>query len=235
MTTLQRCTVIAVLIITPGIAIYEAHRASTLESGLQAVQGQTASPAAQAQQPKSQPGDTEHRPEGAERNSEPSNADRSELLRLRGEVGLLRRQLAAAEASPRPATNHIAFPGLYLPRDAWSDQGTDTPRNTILTMFWALRRGDQSKLEQMLSPLRGSQTLDQLTLPRDDWEKISAIQMANVGVTRSLTAGNVTQEIGRVEVIVEKAPPVGQTEKEVSMERWTRIKANDQWLILNSF
>ena len=135
MTTLQRSIVIAVLTISLGIAIYEAHRASALESELQVLRGQNASLATRAQRPESQRDDVEHRPEGAEPSSKPSSADRSELLRLRGEVGLLRRQLAAGEASPRPTTNHMAFPGLYLPREAWSDHGTDKPQNTILTMF----------------------------------------------------------------------------------------------------
>ena len=79
MTTLQRCIVIAVLIITLGIAIYEAHRASALESELQVLKGQSASLAAQAEQPKSHREDTEHRPGGAEPDSKPSNADKSEL------------------------------------------------------------------------------------------------------------------------------------------------------------
>lgn len=230
MSTLQRSIVIAALIISLSIAIYEAHRASALESELQVLRGQNASLAAQAQQTKSQRDDAEHRLEGAEPNSKSSDADRSELLRLRGEVGLLRRQLAAAEASPRPGTNHMAFPGLYLPREAWSDQGTDKPQNTISTMFWALRQGDQSKLEQMVSPMAG-RTLDQLIFPKDDWEKISAIQVAKTVWTHSPTSA----DTAIAEVIVEQEPPVGQTDKDVSVYRWTLVKVNDQWLITNWF
>ncbi len=124
----------------------------------------------------------------------------------------------------------MAFPGLYLPRDAWSDHGTDKPQNTILTMFWALRQGDQSKLEQMVSPLAG-RTLDQLIFRRDDWEKISAIQVARTTLTHSPTG----VDTATAEVIVEQAPPMGETEKDVSMHRWTLIKANDQWLLVNWF
>jgi hypothetical protein len=227
MSTLQRSIAIAVLIISLGIIIYEAHRASALESELQVLRGQDASLAAQAQEAKNQRDDTEHRPVGAEPNSKLSNADRSELLRLRGEVGLLRRQLAAVEASPGPATNHMTFPGLYLQREAWSDHGTDKPQNTILSMFWALRQGDQSKLEQMVST-NGGKTLGELIFRRDDWEKISAIQVANTVVVSTASVDTAT-----VEVIVEQAPPAGQTDKDVSMHRWTLVKMNDQWLILN--
>jgi hypothetical protein len=231
MTTLRRATVIAAIVVSLGVASYEAHRASTLESELQVLLGQNASLAAQTQQQESKREDTGHRAERAEPLGNASTAANSELLRLRREVGLLRRQLAAAEAKPQPATNRILFTHPVLPRAVWSDHGTDKPVNTILTMFWALRQGDQSKLEQRVWRMRDSQTLDDLTFRRDDWDRISAIQVAKVVVTQSLTAGKVTQENATVEVIVEKAPLVDGADKDVDIERWFLMKTNDQWLI----
>jgi hypothetical protein len=230
MTTLQKSTAIAALVVSLGIAIYEAHRASRLESELQVLQGQNASLAARTGQLNGQRDDTEHQAEGAEPSSRPSNADTSELLRLRGEVGLLRRQLAVAEATPQPATNHIAFTEPYLPREAWSDHGTAKPLDTILTMFWALRQGDESKLEQMVSRVRDSQTLDELIYPKNDWQNITAIQVVKVGWARAIVGGK-AQDMGSAEVIVEQSPPFEGDEKDVSMQRWSLIKMNDQWLI----
>ena len=226
MTTFQRTTVIAAIVVSLGVAIYEAHRASTLESQLQVLQGQNASLAAQTQQQESQREDSEHRAERAEPLANASAAVNSELLRLRGEVGLLRRQLAAAEAKPQPATNQISFSHPVLPRAEWSDHGSDKPLNTMLTMFWALRQGDESKLEQMVWRLRDSQTLEDLTYRRDDWDRISAIQVANVVVLRPRD-----EESGTAEVIVEKAPLVDGAYKDVDIERWFLMKTNGQWFI----
>ena len=229
MTTLPKSIVIIVLVICLGIAIYEAHRAPALEAELQVLQGQIASLAAQAQQQESERAAAEHQAQEAEPPGRASNADNSELLRLRGEVSLLRRQIAAAQVKPQPATNQIVFSRPVLPRAAWSDHGTDKPLNTILTMFWALRQGDQSKLEQMVWRLRDSQTLEDLTFRKDDWDRISAIQVAKVVVTRQAT-----HEDGTVEVIVEKAPRVDGEAKDVDIERWFLTKTNDQWLIRES-
>ena len=80
----------------------------------------------------------------------------------------------------------------------------------------------------MVSPMAG-RTLDQLIFPRDEWEKISAIQVAKTVWTHSATS----VDTATTEVIVEQAPPAGQTDKDVSMYRWTLVKVNDQWLIVN--
>lgn len=227
MPALQKTTVIAAIVISLGVAVHEAHRASTLESELQVLQGQNASLAAQQQESKRE--DSEHRTERAEPLGNASTAGNAELLRLRAEVSLLRRQLAAAEAKPQPATNQILFTHPVLPRAAWSDLGTDKPLNTILTMFCALRQSDESKLEQMLWR-DDSQTLEDLTFRRDDWDRISAIQVATTTVTHTAAA-----DTSGIEVIVEKAPAVEGTDKDVEIRRWILIKMNgqDQWRIRN--
>jgi hypothetical protein len=229
MTTLQRTTVIAAIIISLGVAIYQAHRASTLESALQVLQAQNASLVAQTQQQESKQEDAEHRAERAEPPGNASAAVNSELLRLRGEVGLLRQQLAAAEAKAQPPTNQSLFRNPVLPRAAWSDQGTDKPQNTILTMFWALRQGDQTKLEQLLR-MGDSQTPDDLTFPRGEWDKFLAFQVATVHTVKYRGS-----ETATVQVIAEKALGADGVEKDAGIYRWVLMKENDQWLILNRF
>jgi hypothetical protein len=227
MTTFQRTTVIVAIVISLGVAVYEAHRASTLDSELQVLQGQNASLTAQTQQQESKREDTEHR---AELLGNVSTAVNPELLRLRGEVALLRQQLAAAKATTQPATNQILFTHPVLPRAEWSDHGTDKPLNAILTMFWALRQGDESKLEQMVWR-DDSQTLEDLTFRRDDWDRISAIQVA----TKLVVTHTAAADSGTVEVIVEKAPAVDGADKDVDIHRWILIKMNgqEQWRIRN--
>jgi hypothetical protein len=234
MTTLQKTSVTAVLIASLGVAIHQARRASTLESELRVLQGQNTSLAAHMQQQESRPEEGEHRTERSDPTAKPPSADTPELLRLRGEVGLLRRRLADAEASAQSGTSRILFPHPILPRAAWSDQGTAKPQDTILTMFWALRQGDQSKLEQLLR-MGGSQTPDDLTFPRDEWDKFSAIQVATVVVTRQGTAGKVAAETATVQVIAEKALRADGADTDADIYRWVLIKEDDQWLIRNRF
>ncbi len=229
MTTFQRTTGIVAIVVSLGLAIYEARRASALESELRVLQGQNASLALQTPQQESKQEDGAHR---ADSHGDSPTAVTSELLRLRAEVGLLRRQLTAAEAKPQPATNQILFRHPALPRSEWSDHGSDTPQNTVLTMFWALRQGDESRLEQMLSRERGSRTLEDLTFRRDEWDRISAIQMVKTVVTCSPAV-----EIGTVEVIVEKAPTVDAADKDVDVHRWVlmKMKTNDHWQVMSTF
>jgi hypothetical protein len=227
MTALQKTLVTATVVALAGVGIYQGHQAAQLRDQVQTLQQQNEQLRSEGESLSNRLGRMgETKAPLAQSLAEKQFA---ELLRLRGEVGLLRQQLAVAESTPKPATNHIVFPGLYLPREAWSDYGTDEPRNTILTMFWALRQGDQSKLQQLVSPGPGARTLDQLFFPRDDWERISAIQVAGVTVTRSPTS----PPVGAVEVIVEIAPPVGQTDRDVRMHRWFLTRVNDQWLFAN--
>jgi hypothetical protein len=226
----QKLATIAILATSIGIAIYEERRAATIESEVQVVRQQNASFAAQAQQPKSAQDGAGVGADGAEPHSKLSNPDTSELLRLRGEVGLLRHQLAAASERPQTATNQISFAEPYLTRGVWSDHGTDNPQNTILTMFWALSQGDESKLEEIVSRARDSQTLDQLVYPKNQWEKISAIQVVKVAWARAIKDGK-PQDVASAEVILEKAAPRGGGDKDLSMERWSLTKMNDHWLI----
>jgi hypothetical protein len=232
MTNFQKAIITAVVVGSVGSAVYEACKASRLESGLRMLNEQHALLVAQIEQLESQRDETQRQRTAVPADKKGSDVAASELLRLRGEVNLLRRQIATADTKAQPATNQILFTQPVFPRAAWSDHGTDKPLNTILTMFWALRQGDESKLEQMVSRDRVSQTLDDLAYPKNDWERISAIQVVNVASTHG--GGGV--DTARAEVIVEEAPaPFEGAEKDVSIRRWILTKENDQWLIHNSF
>jgi RNA polymerase sigma factor (sigma-70 family) len=157
------------------------------------------------------------------------NVDASELLRLRGEVGLLRRQLAGMAAKTQTTTNQIQFTLPYLPREAWSDRGTAKPLDTIQTMFWAMGQGDQKRLEQIVSRARDSQPLDELTVSKQDWDKITAVQIVDVATSRGSSPQGGMEDMATAEVIVEV--PYQDGIKDVSMQRWSLKKFNDRWLI----
>ena len=98
-------------------------------------------------------------------------------------------------------------------------------------MFWAIGQGDQNRLEQIVSRARDSQPVDELTLPKQDWDKIAAVQFASVTVTSMPVEGG-REETGSVEAIVEREASQG---KDVDIYRWILRKINEQWLITRSF
>ncbi|HWI56434.1 MAG TPA: hypothetical protein VNZ22_04360, partial [Bacillota bacterium] len=77
--------------------------------------------------------------------SEPSQ----ELLRLRGEVGLLRRQnqaLAKLLSERQQATSATDF----VPSSSWTDSGNATPEAAVNTFAWAMKTGNKDKLAEVL-------------------------------------------------------------------------------------
>jgi hypothetical protein len=73
-----------------------------------------------------------------------------ELLKLRGEVGLLRQQtnrlgnLAQALSTTLSSANSPGMPmdQTNFPRESWTFAGLATPENTLQSFMWAKNRGD---------------------------------------------------------------------------------------------
>lgn len=84
-----------------------------------------------------------------------SKAQLSELLRLRGEVGPLRRdsqELARLRAAQRAenAPAQPAPPRDFVPAAAWANVGIDKPENAIQTFFWAGKHGETDLVSNLL-------------------------------------------------------------------------------------
>ncbi len=85
-----------------------------------------------------------------------SNQRFMELLRLRGQVGVMRHQIeelkarlgqrVAAQAAAQDVGPGSAnpSPNRYYPVGSWTNFGYQTPEATALTLFWALRSRDQA-------------------------------------------------------------------------------------------
>jgi hypothetical protein len=99
----------------------------------------------------------------ARQNQPMSEEQFQELLRLRGEVGVLRkqkdeveklraesRQLHAAQNSHPPTPSQTAPD--YFPKESWSFAGYANPEDTFQTFSWALQQGDVKTLLDSLSP-----------------------------------------------------------------------------------
>ena len=87
-----------------------------------------------------------------------SKSQLAELLRLRGEVGLLRRdsqELARLRASQHvekgvPQPDPTDSSPDFLPSAAWANVGADKPDAAIQTFFWAGKHGETNLVSNLL-------------------------------------------------------------------------------------
>jgi RNA polymerase sigma factor (sigma-70 family) len=105
MTTIQKTVITAALAAAVGTGIFEAHQAAQLREQTQVLQQQQASLTEQIRQLQQEQDDATNQLTAllAENEQLKSNSNENELLKLRGEVGVLRAQLASAKsAATRP-------------------------------------------------------------------------------------------------------------------------------------
>jgi len=80
--------------------------------------------------------------------------EHDEVMRLRGEVGVLKRQLAErqthAAGSSTDAGQTSSGPGLTLTPDALQDVGNGTPETAIQTLLWAVTQRNGGRLAELL-------------------------------------------------------------------------------------
>ncbi|MEO7299387.1 MAG: sigma-70 family RNA polymerase sigma factor [Verrucomicrobiota bacterium] len=174
MTTLQKTLITATLVTAVGTGIYEARQATQLREQNQTLQQQQAPLAKQIselQGPLEQIRQLrEDRDEATNRLASLTNEiakvtrDSSELLKLRGEVGLLRRQnQILAQANDKPentgTVQHLdkgfGALGEYLPVENVSDAGNGTAEALLQTFVWAIREGKVDRLQQLATPFGG--------------------------------------------------------------------------------
>jgi len=103
MTTLQKTLIAATLSAAIGTGIYEARQALNLRTQVQTLQQQQAPLAGQVQQLANERGDATRQLTALREDNARLNRNTAELLKLRGEVGTLRRALTEAS---RPATGN---------------------------------------------------------------------------------------------------------------------------------
>lgn len=72
----------------------------------------------------------------------------SDVLRLRGDVGLLRRE---NEELGRLLAQQQKTTADFIPSTAWADAGTATPEAVAGTFAWAIKEGNKEKLAEVLT------------------------------------------------------------------------------------
>jgi RNA polymerase sigma factor (sigma-70 family) len=110
MTTLQKAIVTVTVAMLAGAGIYEARQAAQLRGQNQTLQQQQASLAGQIEQLQNERDDAIKRAAGVREVNDgtKSNTNQSELLKLRGEVGVLRRQASEASQGRQVAEQQLA-------------------------------------------------------------------------------------------------------------------------------
>jgi len=124
MTTLQKTLVTATMAALAGTGIYEARQASQLHQQVRTLQQQQAPLTEQIQQLERERDGTAQRIAALQSENERLSNSTAELLKLRGAVGVLRRQLAETAKSPaKPATPSQETGTAFTPEDELKQAG----------------------------------------------------------------------------------------------------------------
>ncbi|HTB86255.1 MAG TPA: sigma-70 family RNA polymerase sigma factor [Candidatus Sulfotelmatobacter sp.] len=166
MTTLQKTLITATLAVVAGAGVYEDRQAARLNEQNQALQQQEAPLTEQIQKLQNDFADATNRLAGllAENARLQSNSNQTELLKLRGEVGVLRQNAATMQTlqeqnqklrtQPKgvSAKPPEVPPQDLFPRDSWTAAGYDDPRAAFQTAILAITKGDLKGYAASLSP-----------------------------------------------------------------------------------
>ncbi len=253
MTTIQKTVVTATIAVLAGAGIYEARQAAQLRDQVQTLQQQHAPLAEQVQHLDDALTKAANALTSLRDENERLSRNTDELLRLRGEVGTLRRSLKEVanntenlrlrqkvnrlESMWQNWTNSTHFNNPYFQREVWVDSGTGNPLDTLQTMLSAVKENNDSKLAQLVSPKDDSQSLDSILLPKRVWDKVTGIQIVDINIMTDGRAviGTVLQELRPPSE--SPGDPYDNPALEAyrnsaqSMRRWFFVKTNGQWLI----
>jgi preprotein translocase subunit SecD len=177
MTTLQKTLITATVAATVGTGIYEAHQASTLRSQNQTLQQQQATLTEKIAQLKSDNEGLANRVAQANRSPSLTSERLRELLRLRGEVGVLRRQQrelqqAAAQSQPKtPGVTGQPTSGLTpqpnQPAPFQVQLVLDEPAEDSEPMTNSASSADGETLQVQKTPLMDYTAIRSATVERD--------------------------------------------------------------------
>jgi RNA polymerase sigma factor (sigma-70 family) len=192
MTTIQKTLITATLAVVAGAGIYEARQASRLHDQVQALQQQQDPLVEQIAQLKSDNGSLSNRI--AQANRSPSlNSDRlRELLRLRGEVGVLRRQQRELEQAVAAAQSKTPGPAGHPASGVTPQPNQPAPFQVQLVLD---EPGENSESMTNSSGGAGGETLYVQKTPLLDY---TAIRSATVTRNESSGAPEINVEFSEV-------------------------------------
>ena len=161
MTALQKVKITATVAIMAGAGIYEARQAVQLREQVQTLQQQQAPLTEQNQNLQRERAEMARQLGLLRSDNERLNSNTIELLKLRGEVGQLRKLLSDSKQSlpalggqkseGSPAATETEPPAV-IPKETWAFSGYGTPEAALQTVAWAMNRGDVKAFLASLTP-----------------------------------------------------------------------------------
>ena len=156
MTTIQKAIIAATLAAAVGTALYEARRASTIRADLLNLQQEQQATLADADRLKTENQQLTVRLRAQTDEIDALRKGQNELLQLRGQVGVLRQQLADLSgklAQRDDRTNELASAwalGSVKWLAQWKDAGLGSPESALETYWWAIASGNVEKLQRCM-------------------------------------------------------------------------------------
>jgi RNA polymerase sigma factor (sigma-70 family) len=156
MTTLQKSLIAATVLAAVGTGVYEARQVSHLRDENQTLQQQQTPLAEQIRQLTSERDDAINQLTAWRDDNEKSNRNTAELLKLRGQAGALRQELAALKRhmiQPDTQSNDSANTwviGDIKWKPEWKDLGLSSPDATVQTYWWAVANTNAERIKQCM-------------------------------------------------------------------------------------
>lgn len=225
MTTLQKTLVALTITAAVGTGIHQARRASALQTRVQQLQEQLLPLTGQIQQLEQERDVAKNRLIGMTDEMNRGKSNSSELLRLRGEVGKLRKENQELASAGMPKTNSTLLSkgfgtlGEYLPLANVSDEGTGTPEALLQTWLWAMREGNVARLEQLDAPFAGQSALGDVAgeISKSNSAAFNAFRMALTNAAGFHLSSKFADDAQSCEVHLD-AEPLGHGENEGDMK-----------------
>jgi len=198
MTTLQKTIVTATIAVAVGTGVYESRQASKLRTQVQSLQQQQAPLAKQIQQLQGERDEATNRLAAVnEENARlKSGQNLAELLKLRGEVGMLRQKannLAQLLRDLQNAgkQNPSARPTNYFPMESLQFAGYATPEAAIESGLWAKRVGNEKAWLASMAPDEADGAKNKYVQGKSDEERSQFL----INQTTNWLGGRILNEI----------------------------------------
>jgi RNA polymerase sigma factor (sigma-70 family) len=185
MTTLHK-TLLAALAVAVSTGIYQARQTSHLRGQVQTLRQQQSPLAEQLQQL------TRERDEATNRLAQEAHS--AELLRLRGEVGMLRQRTNELQSKVSQAA-HPLPEQTHFPKDAWAFAGYATPEAAFQSTMWAKASGDvntflSSQTAQVKSELETNYVKGETDEDKSAFLKSSCLQFKGFQLLNEIPIGD---------------------------------------------
>lgn len=251
MTTIQKTLVTTALTATVGAGIFAAHQNAQLRAQNRILQQQQATLAEQIRQLQTGNENLSNRVETMVDDKKLTAGQFNELLKLRGEAGVLRErndQLAKLQSENwelkrardildvewESTTNSaLIMHGPYWNRDSWSDAGTAKPEDTVQSLLWALKENNQAEIGELVAP--------NAKMPSPSfWNKVEGIHLLrldNLNHGQEAIITTIIDRAGNSEIETQSPTAHNFLSTAQSISQWYLTQVNGQWQItgMNSY